>query len=158
MVNADVFDCLALKSLHLSIPYCATGVVELTAAHAPNVKRVDAHQYDKSPYIGLTHLKALLMLKFHCCRKNGSVRLEAFTSWPLLESLKLIGSICARDLVVAYTGLKSLQIIDQFGSISSILRCPLLEHLKLLGDTLEANCVENIRGTFPWLKRLEIGR
>ena len=53
---------------------------------------------------------------------------------------------------------KSLQIIHQFGSIPAILRCPSLEHLKLLGDTLEADCVENIGCSCPWLIRVEIGK
>lgn len=100
-MNADFFDCLALTSLRLSTPYCATGVLELTAAHAPNVKRVEAYQYAKSPYIGLTHFKALLVPKVHCCRENESSGFEAFDFWLLLESLDWF-QICQRSRSGSY--------------------------------------------------------
>ena len=112
--------------------------------------------------------------RFHCTSKKRLKQIEAVGDWltdltfpgqnisqldTSMEGLDMSdGRVWDGSREVEKESKKLLQIIDRFGSISAILRCPSLEHLKLLGDTPEADCVENIGCSCPRLKRVEIGR
>ena len=150
--------CPGLKSLCLSRTQCTKGVLEAVAAHAPNINSLEASISEESPFTALTHFKALRVLKIRQCIMGGAIPSNAFTSWPLLESLQLNLSGSANGIVVAHVGLKSLEIYDSSGAMSPVLSCVSLEHLKLYGEIFKARCLKNLDQFCPKLKTVEIGR
>ena len=150
--------CPRLKSLSLSRFHCAKGVLEAVAAHAPNITSLDASITVESPFTILTNFKALRVLKIRQCNGGGPFSSNAFTSWPLLESLRLDGHDFMADIEVTHVGVKSLEICDLYGAMSPVLSCNSLEHLKLSCQIFEARCLKNLDSSCPKLKRLEIAR
>ena len=59
---APSLNCPRLTSLHLLTLYAHEHTLDFVAVHAPNIQRLRACVYEKSPFCSLMHFKALLDL------------------------------------------------------------------------------------------------